>query len=145
MVTKERMLVWILRLGGVLTLSAFFAMFLPVSWMAASHRWLGLGSFPETAIVDYLTRSISGMYAMHGVVLLVLSTDIRRYLPLVRILGFATVAFGIGLLLIDLHAGMPIWWTLGEGPFVTVAGILILVLVSGMDSWTQPPPGRADL
>ena len=46
-------------------LTALFAVFLPVRWMAETHEWLGLGEFPESPLVDYLTRSASLLYAWH--------------------------------------------------------------------------------
>ena len=57
-------------------LLAFFAIFLPVRWMAVTHEWLGLGEFPASPLVDYLTRSASLLYAWHGGLLLVLSPRI---------------------------------------------------------------------
>ena len=44
----ERLLVFLLRFGGCIMLTAFGAMLLPVEWMKATHRWLGLGDFPTS-------------------------------------------------------------------------------------------------
>ena len=41
---------------GVGLLVATAAVFLPVEWMAAIHRWLGLGEFPDSPITIYLAR-----------------------------------------------------------------------------------------
>ena len=60
---QEKALVFLLRICGAIMLSAFATLFLPVDWMAATHRWLGLGEFPESPLVDYLARSI---LAAHG-------------------------------------------------------------------------------
>ena len=49
-----------------------------------------------------------------------------RYRPFVLYVGWMNVSFGLMLLLIDLHAGMPTWWTVGEGPGVAVIGLVIL-------------------
>lgn len=126
---KGRFLQILLRVSGVFMLLATFAIFMPVSWMAGSHEWLGLGEFPESPLVDYLTRSISFVYAMHGGLLLVVAGNIQRYRPILLYLGLVTVAGGLLLTGIDLHAGMPTWWTLAEGPPVTLGGILITWLV----------------
>lgn len=109
-------------------LTAFFAIFLPVRWMAVTHEWLGLGAFPASPLVDYLTRSASLLYAWHGGLLLVLSFHIRRYRSVLLYLGIATAIGGLILLGIDLHAGMPAYWTLTEGPPVAVIGCLIVWL-----------------
>ena len=127
-IPHERLLVILLRLGGVLTLLAAPMALLPESWMASNHRWLGLGDFPASPLVDYLTRSISCLYALHGGLLLLISTDPRRYAPIVRYVAWANVVLGPALLAIDLHAGMPRWWTLAEGPPLTATGLVLLWL-----------------
>ncbi len=43
MTNVERGLQILLRIGGITMLSAFFAIFLPVRWMAVTHEWLGSG------------------------------------------------------------------------------------------------------
>lgn len=126
---EGRFLQILLRVGGITMLLATFAIFMPVSWMASSHVWLGMGDFPESTLVDYLTRSISFLYAVHGGLLLVVSGNIQRYRPVLLYFGIATVVGGVLLTGIDLHAGMPSWWTLAEGPPVALIGLLITWLV----------------
>ncbi|MFQ5528313.1 MAG: hypothetical protein ACE5GX_18915, partial [Thermoanaerobaculia bacterium] len=53
----ERVLVVILRIGAIVTGSAFFTMFLPEATMASVHTSLGLGEFPASPLTGYLTRS----------------------------------------------------------------------------------------
>lgn len=127
---SERWLVFLLRLGGVLTASAFFAVFLPPSWMAAIHASLGLGEFPSAPMTDYLARSLSAMYAFHGGLLFVLSSDVRRFRRVIVYVGWATLALGGILTGIDVYAGLPAWWILGEGPWVAAIGLLIVRLAS---------------
>ena len=125
---RRRLLIVLLRLGGCITAMAFLAVLLPVEWMAATHRWLGLGDFPRAPIVDYLTRSVAAMYGFHGVILLVISRDPIRHLDLVKALGVMNIVFGTLLLFIDLHAGLPLHWTLTEGPPVVGFGAAMLYL-----------------
>lgn len=122
---RTRLLVVLLRLAGAVTLSAFLAMFLPVEWMATSHRWLGLGEFPRTPLVDYLTRSIAALYGFHGGLLLLISGDPVKHRSIVRYVAFMNVAFGLILLAVDLHAGMPAYWTLAEGPPIVAFGLVL--------------------
>lgn len=129
----ERWLVLLLRIGGLLMLSALAAVFLPTVWMERIHGMLGLGVFPSSPLVDYLTRSISALYAIHGGVLLVASADVRRHAPLVRYLGVMNIVLGALMLGIDLHAGMPAWWSWGEGPPVVVVGIALLYLIGKVE------------
>jgi hypothetical protein len=127
-VTRTRLLVVILRLAGIVTITAFPAMLLPVDWMASTHRWLGLGEFPRAPVVEYLARSIAALYGFHGVLLLIVSTDPQRYRPIIRYVAAMNVVFGTMLLAIDAHAGMPPAWTLLEGPPVIAFGIVMAVL-----------------
>lgn len=122
------MLALVLRLAGVMLLTAFAAVFLPANWMAATHRWLGLGPFPASPLVDYLTRSISALYGIKGGLYLLLSTDVRRYAAVIVYVALSAMGFGLAMIVVDLHAGLPWFWTLFEGPAVFAAGTMILVL-----------------
>jgi hypothetical protein len=121
-------LAWLLRLAGAFTATAFLAMFLPVDWMAAVHRAIGLGELPRAPVVDYLARSVAAFYGFHGVLLLLVSTDVVRYRLLVWYVAVLNVVFGVILLMIDLHAGMPLVWTLFEGPSIIVFGVIVGLL-----------------
>jgi len=115
----------LLRLAGVITTFAFLAMLLPTDWMASTHERLGLGEFPRSPLVDYLTRSVAALYGFHGALLLLISRDPVKYRTIVQFVAVINVAFGVMMLLIDLHAGMPWWWTVGEGPPIIVFGVVI--------------------
>jgi len=129
---RRRLLVALLRLAGTVTVSAFLTILLPTEWMASTHRWLGLGEFPRAPVVDYLARSIAALYGFHGVLLLVVSTDPVRYRAIVWFVAAMNVAFGLIVIAIDVHAGMPVFWTLGEGPPIIALGIVIAILNAGM-------------
>jgi hypothetical protein len=124
----ERPLKLLLRIVGVTTLLALPAVFMPVSWMASTHQWLGLGEFPTAPIVQNLARSVSAFYAVFGAVCLVVAADLERYRPLVRFLGAVVALFGVVLIGIDLTAGMPMWWTVSEGGPTLVFGVLMSIL-----------------
>jgi hypothetical protein len=125
---RTRLIVLLLRLAGCVTAAAFLAMFLPVEWMASTHRWLGLGEFPRVPLVDYLTRSVAALYGFHGVLLLLVSTDPRKYRAIVSYVAIMNVIFGIIMTVIDVHAGMPLPWTLLEGPPIVLFGIALFGL-----------------
>ena len=127
----ERLLVALLRLAGCITLAAFPAMLLPVDWMAAAHAWLGLGEFPRAPVVDYLARSVAAFYGFHGVLLLIAARDPVRLHDIVRFIGVMNIVVGVFLVVIDVHAGMPWWWTLGEGPPIAAFGLVVLLLSRG--------------
>jgi len=132
MPSHERILVIFLRLFGGVTVLAFLAMLLPVEWMAATHRWLGLGEFPHAPIVDYLARSVSSLYGFHGVLVLLVARDVVRYRSIVLYLGWMYVIAGVMAIAIDLYAPLPWYWTIVEGPSTLVSGALILYLSSNV-------------
>jgi len=125
---KERNLVILLRIVGGVMLFAFPAIILPTAMMSDIHQWLGLGTFPDSPLIQYLARSASGMYVILGGVTIIASRDPERYQPIITYLGVVCLAFGVTLTGIDFTAGMPTYWSLGEGPTVVVIGIMILVL-----------------
>ena len=125
---KDDILKWVLRLGGGSLLVAFAAVFLPTALMADIHTSLGLGPFPDAPIVQYLTRSVAGFYAVHGGILLVAAHRVKENRTLISYLGFSNIVFGILLIAIDIKAGMPIFWTLLEGPPVMLFGVILLYL-----------------
>lgn len=117
-----------LRAGGAVLVLAFLAMLLPVEWMAATHTWLGLGELPRAPVVDYLARSVAALYGFHGILLFIVATDPEKYRAIVRYLAFMNIGLGLMLLAIDVHAGLPLFWTLAEGPMLIGMGLLLGVL-----------------
>jgi hypothetical protein len=127
-VPRERLLQLLLRFGGTVLCLAFSTVLLPVDWMASTHEALGLGLFPRSVIVEYLARSIALLYGLHGILLLIVARDPARYREIVTYLAWFNITFGLVMLVIDLKAGMPWFWTLGEGPPIAAMGVLIGVL-----------------
>jgi hypothetical protein len=119
-----------LRVYGVVAGLAIFAVFMPRAWMAATHEAIGLGKFPDGVIMDYLARSISALYAVHGGLLWLLARDVRRYEAIIVYIAAAGVAFSVFILALDASLGLPIWWILGEGPSVLVISLVILTLLA---------------
>ena len=137
MFASGRALVLVLRVVGVVTLLALGAVFMPHVWMSAIHERMGLGPLAETPIIGYLTRSLSGMYAVHGALLLYMSCDVARYLPAIRFLAALTLIAALGLLALDLSMHMPTGWTLAEGPVVLLIGASLLLLPAPPRSETE--------
>jgi hypothetical protein len=128
MTGADKALVILLRIVGVSALFALVAVVMPSSWMAATHRWLGLGEMPTGPVVEYLARSLSAFYALLSALCLVVATDLERFRPLVRFLGVAFALMRVVLLGVDLAAGMPWWWSASEGPGGVVFGALLFAL-----------------
>ena len=88
MTRADKVLVLLLRFLGVGSLLALVPVFMPFAWMAATHRWLGLGEMPAAPVVEYLARSVSAFYALVGALCLLVAADLDRYRPLVRSWGW---------------------------------------------------------
>jgi hypothetical protein len=130
MTRNERILVWFLRVTGVIMLSALGAVVMPFGWMNSIHLQMSLGVLPDVTIVGYLTRSISALYALHGALLIFLSYDVRRYVPVLRFLAVTDAVFGGMMLGIDRAVGMPLFWMVSEGPSIVASGLFILWLTA---------------
>jgi uncharacterized membrane protein YvlD (DUF360 family) len=89
---------------------------------------LGMGELPRGPMIGYLTHSLSAMYAMHGAVVFFVSLDVRRYLPVVKCLAVLAITFGIGMIVLDVVVGMPMFWILCEGPFIVIVNAVVLWL-----------------
>ena len=128
MTRADKAVVLLLRILGVGGLLALVPVFMPFAWMAAAHRWLGLGEMPAALVVEYLARSASALYALLGALFLVVASDLGRYRPLVQFLGVAFTLLVPVFLFIDLAAGMPWWWIAAEGPATVVVSAVLFVL-----------------
>jgi hypothetical protein len=125
---SERTIVVLLRVMGSFALCAIPAVFLPHRWMDAIHGFLGMGQLPDEPIVSYLARSLSTFYAIYGAILVFASTDLVRYRALIVLLAWLSIILGFVLLGIDMVSGMPLYWTLLEGPFTISVGTAIVWL-----------------
>jgi hypothetical protein len=130
MMTKHaKTLKILLILMGIAELFAIPAIFLPASVMATIHERLGLGPFPEQAITPYLARSLSFFYALHGGLLLLAARDLRRYSGLIAYIAITGLVFSVLITIFDIQSGFPWYWTVGEGPFLTILSVAFLVLL----------------
>jgi hypothetical protein len=117
-----------LRVFAIVPMTAVFAVVLPIGVMDDIHQAIGLGRMPEGPIVEYLARSTSMFYALHGALLWYLASDLRRYRDLFRFYLWISLLFALGLFLTDLSAGLPRRWALVEGPIVAAFVGLTMVL-----------------
>jgi hypothetical protein len=124
----ERRLAMVLRILAVPVLLAIPCALLPMPWMEAIHQWLGLGTLPDSPIVEYLARSSSLLYGFHGILLLLVASDVRRYLSVIWLMGGAAFAFGLAMFVIDHMARLPVYWRWLEGGIITIESTIILVL-----------------
>ena len=128
MTKQERLFKLFLRILGTASLLALVAVVMPYSWMNTTHKWLGMGQLPAEPIVGYLARSTSAFYALLGGLFWVVSFDLHRHKLILCYLGIAIAIFGATLLVVDLLEGMPLYWSLTEGPINVIFGVVIFML-----------------
>jgi hypothetical protein len=132
--TAESGLKWLLRFIGITTIPAFIAAVMPQSWVAflihKAEPGLSVG-----ILVTYLARILMLMYAFVGLQCFIFSFDIRRYLPLIWIIGVGTVVVTI-IGLIVLFAGVApayrvglFWFVFGDCIDGLVKGVLLVILL----------------
>ena len=129
MVRPEGYLSLLLRLEAVVLLGALMAALMPMAWMASTHTWLGLGEMPQTPLVQYLTRSLSLLYATWIPMLWLTAGDVRHYRTLIGVMAWTRFALGLGLLVLDVAIGMPWLWLLAEGPSIMALSLVVAALV----------------
>ena len=128
---RERLLVWLLRLTGLVEILAFISVVMPRSWMETSHEWLGMGTMPDGPLVMFMIRQASYAYGMHGISLWILASDVARFRPLIIFNGVAFLLAGPVFFLIDYLTGMPLWWTIFDALACGSIGVAMLLLTRG--------------
>jgi hypothetical protein len=121
--TARRILAWLLYvLGGMMSV-AFLFVVTPTSAMASIADWLGVGPLHRSPLTEYLTRSLSMMYGVLGVLHVYIARDVVRYLDLIIVIGWLTVLAGAIVTVVDFGASMPTMWSWSEGPPTVLAGL----------------------
>jgi hypothetical protein len=132
--TAETGLKWLLRFIGITTIPAFVAAIVPQSWFAFLIHKVEPG-MSIGILVTYLARILMLMYAFVGLQCFIFAADIKRYLPLIWILGAGTVAIAV-IGLIALFAGVApdhrtglFWIVFGDFTEGLAQGVLLVVLL----------------
>lgn len=125
----ERCLAWFLRIEAMMLMCALPAVVMPTEWMATIHAAVGLGELPRTPLVEYLTRSLSLVYAGWGPILIALSWDVKRHLPVLWVFSWMSLAFVPAIVILDVVAAMPLGWIVWEGVSVLVIATVGVMLV----------------
>ena len=130
---------WLLRFIGITTIPAFVAAVMPESWFAYVIHRAEPGT-PAGLLVTYLGRILMALYALIGLQCFIFATDIRRYRPLIWILGVGSLA-GALIGLIALFSTVPsaqrtgffwvVFWDFAEG---LAQGLVLVVLLLRIQS-----------
>jgi hypothetical protein len=128
MIQREKTLIYLLRITGLVTVSALIFVFCPLNWMDSIHQLLGLGPLPAGPIMEYLARTESALYAYMGLIFCFISFNVSRYRSLIRFIAWITIPFSIAVTVLDMKLGLPLFWSATEGPFSILMGIVLLFL-----------------
>lgn len=129
MVHAELALKAVLRVTAAVLCLAVVAVFMPREWMVRAHQWLRLGAWPEQPIVVYLARALSGMYALLGGLLWVISCDVRRYDGVLRYVALAWLALAVVVLFIGLGQVEPLRAYLVVDSLAAIIACLLMLLL----------------
>ena len=127
MMSAAKLLKLLLWLDGLGCAVSVFPLYMPASWMAAGHEWLGLGSWPAGPVAEHLARLTSGLYAVYGILVIVMATDVRRYAPLITAQAVLIACLGWTGTFFGWPIGIPKWWLIGDAAAVT--GLLAATLI----------------
>ena len=107
---------------------ALIPLLMPRSWLNAGHQFLGLGEFPTAPIAEYLARSVSGLCAFYGGLLLLLARDVRRFVSIIRYQAVAMMTLSAIGIFAGVRAGVPALLVIADalGCWAFLIPILIL-------------------
>ena len=88
----------------------------------------GLEVLPDTPLTQYLTRTLSLVYGVFGLLTIYLARSVRRYRELLIYVGWLTLLMAVALTVLDFSIGMPASWSWGEGPPTVVVALAIVWL-----------------
>ncbi len=129
----ERALKLLLRIVGISTLPAIIAVFVPHSWLVLGAEFAEPGT-PVKVLVSYLARLLSAFYVLLGVMLMVFSTDVRRYAGAIRLVALWSLMAVVGFIIYGGPAlakggfGWFIWFVAGDVAFGFAFAVAILLL-----------------
>jgi hypothetical protein len=140
----EYWLALLLRVVGGVCLLALVPLWMPRDWIVAAHRWLGWGPFPDGPVAEYLARSVSALSGFYGGLLVVLSTDVRRYSPVIRYQAAAIMLLSASGAVVGSWAGIPVWFVGGDAVACWAYCVAMLLLVRRVEPSNAEPPTAAD-
>jgi hypothetical protein len=125
---------WMLRICIFILLTGLPGALLPEVAFQKFAWLMGYGKQPMTPLITYLSGNAGFAYTALGILAWVISRDLPRYQPLVRVIGWIMVIAGPAYLSIDLQCPLPLWWTLMDSIGCLLIGLTLL--------WASPHPPR---
>ena len=132
--TAESGLKWLLRFIGITTIPAFIAAAMPQSWLAYMINKAEPGT-STGILVTYLARILMAVYALIGLQCFIFSSDIRRYRPLIWLLGVGSLIIALVGLIVLLSTVPPdhrtgfFWIVFGDFAEGFAQAVLVVILL----------------
>jgi len=129
----ERRLKVLLRVVGIVCLPAIVAVFMPHSWLVRGVELAEPGT-PVRVLVSYLARLVSAFYVLLGGMMVVFSTDVRRYAGPIRFVALWSLLVIVAFLIYGVPAlakgslGWFIWFVASDIAFGFALAVAILLL-----------------
>ena len=153
MSSAERHLKVLLRVVGIVSLPAVVAVFMPHSWLVQSVKVAEPGT-PVQVLVSYLSRLLSAFYVLLGGMMIVFSTDVRRYSGAIRLVALWSLMAVVGFLIPGVPAlvqgghGWFIWFVASDVAFGFALAVTVLLLqwrIAVHDRRRAPTDGSSTL
>ncbi len=122
--TAESGLKWLLRFISLTTVFALFSAVMPQSWLAHLIHRVDPDT-PTSILVTYLARMLSAMYVFTGLLCWISSTDLKRYRPLIWVLG-------VGSLIVAPIGIVVLFWTVAPDHRTGIFWIVFGDLAEGL-------------
>ena len=123
---RPRVQLWMLRICIFILFTGLPGALLPEVAFQKFAWLMGYGKQPMTPLIIYLSGNARFAYTALGLLAWVISRDLSRYQPLVRMLGWIMVIAGPAYLSIDLQCPLPLWWTLMDSVGCLLIGLTLL-------------------
>ena len=133
MSSAEKHLKLLLRVVGIVSLPAVVAVFMPHSWLVQGVEAAEPGT-PVLVLVSYLSRLLSAFYVLLGAMMIIFSTDVRRYAGPIRLVALWSLMAVVGFLIHGVPAlvegghGWFVWFVASDVAFGLALAIAVILL-----------------
>lgn len=125
-----KVILWVL---AVMFLLSFVQMILPWDYINRAIEPFGMEALPDTAMIGYLMRVMMACAGLIGIFLLIMARNPRKYLKMVKLVGWALAALGVYMLVLaSLVFEFANFWYYVDPIFCLIVGVAILWLTKKM-------------
>ena len=123
---RPRVQIWMLRIMIAILLTGLPGALLPAIAFRKFSWLMGYGEPPLVPLTVYLAGNAGFAYVAIAALFWVISQDLVRCQPLVRVCGWTMAIAGPAYLSIDLQSSLPWWWTMMDALGCLLIGLILL-------------------